>query len=82
MFKIEWKENAIREISKLEKNIALKIYRKVDSLIADIKSSDVKRLKGQNMFRLRVGDYWVLFEIKGELITVLKVGHRKNIYDF
>ncbi|MBS1266542.1 MAG: hypothetical protein MAG795_00509 [Candidatus Woesearchaeota archaeon] len=30
-------------------------------------------------FRLRVGDYRVIFSVK-EVITILKIGHRKNIY--
>ena len=44
-------------------------------------SKDIKRLKGSNDFRLRVGDYRVIFSIEKETIQILKVGHRKNIYE-
>ena len=81
MFRIEWNENAIKEINKLERNLALRIYKRIDALKENFKSLDVKRVQGSNVFRLRVGDYRVLLEIKGEVIIIVKVGHRKNIYD-
>ncbi|MBI2100691.1 MAG: type II toxin-antitoxin system RelE/ParE family toxin [Candidatus Vogelbacteria bacterium] len=31
-------------------------------------------------FRFRVGDYRILFDIQGDLIVILKVGHRKDVY--
>ena len=80
MFRIEWNENAIKEINKFERNLALRIYKKVDSLKENFKSLDIKRVQGSNVFRLRIGDYRVLLKIKEEIITIIKVGHRKNIY--
>jgi mRNA interferase RelE/StbE len=42
---------------------------------------NVKKLKGSiNEYRLRVGDYRVIFELEGRQITVYAVGPRKNIY--
>jgi mRNA interferase RelE/StbE len=81
MFNVEWKENAVRELSKLEKGISLRIYKKVDELKENFNHADIKRLKNSNLFRLRVGDYRVLFEVNSTTIIILKIGHRKNIYD-
>ncbi len=80
MFKIEWKEEAVKELSKLEKNISSRIYKTVSKLKEDFKSMDIKRVQGTNLLRLRIGDYRVLFEIDKDNIIILKVGHRKNIY--
>lgn len=45
-------------------------------------SGDVKKLKGfRNKYRLRVGDYRVLFELERACIVVYSVGHRKDIYE-
>ena len=45
-------------------------------------SCDVKKMKNlEDHYRLRVGDYRLIFELKDNLVTVLKVGHRQNIYD-
>jgi mRNA interferase RelE/StbE len=44
-------------------------------------TGDVKRLKGQAGCRLRVGDYRVIFFEDAKTITVVVVGHRRDIYD-
>ena len=82
MYQIEWKEHAIQNIEKLESSTAKRIIKKVEELSQNPCSKDIKRLKGIEGFRLRVGDYRVIFEIEGNTIYVLKVGHRKHIYDF
>lgn len=82
MFTIGWKENALRELDKLESNIASRIIKKVEELKEDLFSKDVKHLKSHHGFRLRIGDYRIIFEVeKGNKIIILKVGHRKHIYD-
>ncbi len=42
---------------------------------------DVKRLKGRQGSRLRVGDWRVIFYEEGNSIVVVAVGHRREIYD-
>ena len=49
--------------------------------VLSLGAADVRRLTGSDEFRLRVGDYRIIFMIEGEVITILKVGHLKNIYD-
>ena len=41
-----------------------------------------KKLKGKSTYRIRVGDYRVIYDILNEIlvIEVVDVGHRKNIY--
>jgi mRNA interferase RelE/StbE len=43
--------------------------------------NQVTRLKGSGDLRLRVGDYRVIFTEDGVVLTVLKIGHRREIYD-
>lgn len=80
MFKLEWKESAIKDTKKLEKNISFRIYKKVNELKNGFQLQDIKRLKGSDEFRLRVGDYRILFSVEGNVIIIWKVGHRRNIY--
>ena len=80
-FKIVWDEKAYDYLNKLEPNISRRILKKVDELSENPFSKDIKRLKGSDDFRLRVGDYRVIFAIEQNKIQILKVGHRKNIYD-
>jgi mRNA interferase RelE/StbE len=79
-FTIEWKENALKDLEKLEITVSRRIYKKVDELSKNPFSLDIKKLKGSDTFRLRVGDYRVIFDIVKETISILKIGHRRNIY--
>lgn len=80
MFRIKWEKRTLQELNKLEKTIVSRIYKKVYELKEGFKFIDVKRVKGEDKFRLRVGDYRVLFSLENNEIIVWKVGHRKNIY--
>lgn len=81
MYDIIWDEVAIKTLEKLETVIHDRIIKKVDELSEDPFSKDIKKLKGSAYFRLRVGDYRIILSIEGNLITILQVGHRQNIYD-
>jgi len=81
MYNIEWKEHALQNLEKLESSTVRRILKKVDELSENPFSKDIKKLKGSDDFRLRIGDYRIIFSIEKENIQILKVGHRKNIYD-
>jgi mRNA interferase RelE/StbE len=81
MFNVVWDPHAEKELEKLEFLTAKRIVQKVMKLEEDPFKEDVIRLKGSSDFRLRVGDYRVIFAIDGEVIMILKVGHRRNIYE-
>jgi len=80
MFELEWKKSAIRELYNLEKNVSSRIYKKVEELRGGFRSKDIKKIRGEDKLRLRVGDYRILFSLEDNIITVWKVGLRKNIY--
>jgi len=82
MFDLSWHNDALRELDKLDNFIAKIIAKKVEELREDPFSKDIKKLVGRNEYRFRIGNYRVIFEIRGNLIWIKKVGHRKNIYDF
>jgi len=79
-FKIIWDEKAVAELDKLEAIISRRIVKKVRELSPDPYTKDVRKLKGKMGFRLRVGDYRIIFLIDKNIINILKVGHRRNIY--
>ena len=80
-FKIIWDEKAYDSLNKLEPVISRRILKKVEGLSENPFSKDIKKLKGSDDFRLRIGDYRIIFSIEKDTIQILKVGHRKNIYD-
>ncbi len=84
MFELEWKKGAIIQLNNLESSVSNRIFKKVETLKENPFSKDIKRLKGENAFRLRVGDYRIIFEvdINKKLISILRLGHRRNIYKY
>ncbi len=81
-FKIIWSESAARELRRLDRSVARQIFEKVDKLKED-PYRNVRKLVGLPYFRLRVGDYRIILDIQKDIMRVLviKVGHRKRIYE-
>ena len=72
---------AEKQLRKLPEDIAKVILAKIYS-IKDNPLSYIERLKGGSMWKLRIGDYRAILVIstKDNIINVIKIGHRKNIY--
>lgn len=61
--------------------ICVAIFPKLHSGIHDLKSYDVKSIKGfKDYFRIRLGDYRVGFKMKDKSVEFMRVKHRKDIY--
>jgi mRNA interferase RelE/StbE len=73
---------AQKQIMKLDKKIIPVIKTSIASLADNPKPHGYKKLKGEDAYRIRVGDYRIIYEIDdGKIIvTVVSVGHRKDIY--
>lgn len=75
-------DKAEKDLDDLPKDVALRIVSKLKQLAEDPLSIKSKKLTGSSFYRIRVGDYRVLYEIENEelIITVIKAGHRKDVY--
>lgn len=79
-YEIRWDEQAVKQLRKLHPSVAKRIVKKVCQLQEDLFPADVKKLKGEELYRLCVGDYRVLFSLHHTALEILEIGHRKNIY--
>jgi len=81
IYKIIWDKKPREMLQKLQQIISSRIYKKVNELTEN-PFSKIKRLKGIDAFSLRVGDYRIILDVdmNKKLITILRLGHRKNIY--
>lgn len=81
-FEVIWSASALAQLKKLDRVIARRIFNRVGEL-RENPLPQVRRLVNSPYYRLRVGDYRVILDIQGRLtrILVLKVGHRRTIYD-
>lgn len=73
---------AERDLNKLDNNIRRRLVKALEKLTEKPENLDIKKLKGMEIFRLRVGDYRINFEINKEMkiIVVLQVRHRRESY--
>lgn len=80
MYKIIIKKKAKKFIDKLPKNERLRVAKAIEALP---NGEDIKKLKGyNNLLRLRVGDYRIIYTVDhGELVViVVDAGNRGQIY--
>ena len=82
-FKIKWKSSAKKELRKIDKSQIVKILDEVEKLSSNPYPQNHKKLLGtENIYRIRIGDYRVVYSIdNGELIIqIIRVRHRKDVY--
>jgi len=82
-YKIAYKTSAEKSFSKLPKDIQKRIYAAVQHLADNPRPPGVKKLQSAlELYRIRVGDYRVIYTIdEGELkILVVTIGHRRDVY--
>lgn len=80
MSQIGFTAAATRQWLKLSPQIRDRISKKLGDFAAT-GQGDVKKLKGRAGARLRVGDWRVIFYEEPGTITVVAVGHRREVYD-
>ena len=82
MYSIQIEKNAEDFLKKLPKKDADIILNKIYSL-RDNPFRFLTRLKGDKLWRLRIMDYRAIIDVIVSLnkIIVLRIGHRKNVYD-
>ncbi len=76
-------KRAQKQLDKLSDNIAFPIIEQIKLLEINPKPNGVKKLKGREGYRIRIGDYRVIYEIIDNLliIDVLTIAHRKDVYE-
>ena len=85
MYEIQFKPAAQRQIKKLDKSTRKEIYSCLESLQNDPRHTGVEKLSHQeNLYRVRTGDYRIIYQIQDASLVVLvvKIGHRREVYRF
>jgi len=84
MYSIEFTREAIKTLAKLPRNARELIRSKIDGLARDpFGAANVKQLVGQPGYRLRVGDWRVIYDVDSGrvVVRVLKIGPRGGVYE-
>jgi len=83
LIKVVWTGNAVNDLKKLDRLVARRIIKKIswfsayyDKVIHEPLSGDLK-----GMFKLRVGNWRVIYTLKSDTAIIYFVGHRSDIYE-
>jgi mRNA interferase RelE/StbE len=82
-YSVEILPSAERELGRLPVKDRKRVDRHILALAAEPRPKGNKTLKGQKgLYRLRVGNYRVVYQVRDDVFTVLivKVGHRRDVY--
>ena len=82
-YKVQLKRSVVKTLKSLPQKEVKKIAKKIDSLERNPVPKDSKKLKSEkDLYRVRVGDYRILYFFQNSNLTVLviRIGHRKDIY--
>ncbi|MCC8166415.1 MAG: type II toxin-antitoxin system RelE/ParE family toxin [Planctomycetes bacterium] len=81
-YTIRFVPNIGRQLSRLDPSAVRKIKIAIDSLAHDPRPHGCIKMQGEPTYRIRVGNYRVVYEINDTSITVLvvKIGHRRDVY--
>ncbi len=84
-YSVKIKKSAQKEIRNIPKSDYKKIISKIFSLEDNPRPYGYKKLKGNytDYYRVRVGIYRIIYTIEDDILTieVIKIGHRKDIYN-
>ena len=74
---------ALKALSKIPPPFFDKLTQAIRNLGANPRPNGCKKLKGRPGYRIRVGDYRVIYDINDSIVTIyiLSIGDRKDIYD-
>lgn len=83
MYRVEFTAKAAREVRKLPRPIKKRVVEAAEALAAEPRPHGSRKLVGEeNAWRIRVGNYRVIYEVLDDLllITVVRAGHRREVY--
>lgn len=81
-YKIEIKKSAAKELKKIDAKDQKRVIKRIQSLSTDPRPSESKKLSGEEKYRIRQGDYRILYEIRDDVIQVIvvRIAHRREVY--
>jgi len=82
-YTILFKPSAKRALDQLEGTTKKRVAAWIDALAANPFPSGVRKIAGEeNAYRIRVGDYRVIYDVlhKKVIVLILRIGHRREVY--
>jgi mRNA interferase RelE/StbE len=81
-YRVIFRKSVAQDLRSIPNRDLRKILTTIESLSEGPQPSGVEKLSGQDRYRIRQGNYRIVYEIndKEVVVVVVKVGHRKDVY--
>lgn len=81
-YKVLIRRSAADELAQIPKKDMRRIVERIRSLGSDPRPTGCEKLSAQERYRVRQGDYRIVYSIddEGKMIEIVKIGHRSEIY--
>ena len=82
-YKIEFKPSVWKDLDGIAKTDRRRILKSIERLASDPRQGGSKKLSGSERYRIRQGNYRILYSIEDDrlVVIVVKVGHRREVYE-
>lgn len=82
MYAVELLPSAAKALAKLEAAVKRRLVRRIDRLAEEPRRDAVKLRGADDVWRARVGDYRILYQVHDDrlLVLVIRIGHRAEVY--
>ena len=81
-YKIYFRQSVLKDLVKIPKRELQRIIKRIEKLAHDPRPQGCEKISGQERFRIRQGNYRIIYSIQDDELTiwVVKIGHRRDIY--
>lgn len=81
-YRIRFRRKVTKELQALSEKDQIRILKKIRGLAVDPRPVGVVKLSGQERYRIRQGDYRIIYEIYDEkvVVVVVRIRHRREVY--
>lgn len=81
-YKLEFKASVAKDLRPIPKADVARILQRMEDLQEDPRPPGSEKLSGRERYRIRQGIYRIIYEVVDNylIVTVVKVGHRRDVY--
>lgn len=83
VYSLDFSKHALKELEKINEPFYSNIKQAIFNLSENPRPNGCKKLKGRDGYRIRIGNYRVIYDIFDTklIIEIVALGHRKDIYE-
>lgn len=82
IYSVGIKRSAPKELEGLPLTDRRRVVERISALAGDPRPRGCEKLSGEDKYRVRLGDFRILYEIadRESAVTIVKIGHRRDVY--